>query len=160
VTKIDVESEGSFRFYIYIHMLTVKENCLTIGSNDDTMTVTIPYEPFSLKGQLKLGKIDTFQKLLNGTLTPEEQVTLEQEQIWMPLSGEKTGYQLYLDVFEAGRAYLEWDPVTKHVSLCQIPFRDRKTEMRPRVKLPTKIHRHLVMWLDILKGQLSVTETF
>jgi hypothetical protein len=158
VTKIDVESEGSFRFYI--HMLTVKENCLTIVSNDDTMTLTIPYEPFSLKGQLKLGKIETFQKLLNGTLTPEEQATLEQEQIWMPLSGEKTGNQLYLDFFEAGRSYLEWDPVTKQVSLCQIPFRDRKKEMRPRVKLPTKINRHLVMWLDILKGQLSVTETF
>lgn len=138
-------------------MLTVNDNCLTISSKDEAMTVTIPYDTFSLQGQLKLGKIDAFQKLLNGTLTPQEQVTLEQEQIWMPLSGEKTGYQLYLDctIFEPGRAYLEWDPVTQRVSLCQMVYGDRKKTMRPRIQLPRAINPDLVSWLSTVKAQLS-----
>jgi hypothetical protein len=135
-------------------MITVtnKENCLTITSND--VTVTIPYDLFALDGQRLLGKIANFQKLLRGTPTPQEREMLEQEQCWMPLSGVKTGYQLYLDSFSPGNAYLEWNPTMNQVCLGQIPTVDRRTQTRPYIVLPKSLNIQLADWLDRVKAEL------
>ena len=99
--------------------------------------------------------MEAFQKLLRGTLTPKEHDVLIQEKLWYPLSGAKTGYQLYLDTFSPGNAYLEWNPETRQLSLCQIPTVNRRHESRPRVCLPKSVNLQLADWLDRIKAELK-----